>query len=176
MNPRPNNPKINHRPDGFTLVEMLTVVIVMAIAAALAIPMFSSTAITKLQGAASMLAADLSFAQVESLAHSEDPRVVVFDNPNDTYHLAAASDTTTPITHPLTKQPYLIDYDPAAAGSLTGVTISAYDLNGDDQLAFGTYGQLDQPTPATITLQCDTLTVTITTDPNTGESTIGAIN
>ncbi len=154
----------------------MTVVIVMAIAAALAVPMFSNTASTKLQGAASMLAADLAFAQIESISHSDDLRMLVFDNTNDTYHIAATTDPATPITNPLTKRPYLIDYDTSAAGSLTGVTINTYDLNGDDQLIFGIYGQLDQPTAATITLECETLTVTITTDPNTGESTIGAIN
>jgi prepilin-type N-terminal cleavage/methylation domain-containing protein len=171
-----DKPRTNNRPQGFTLVEMMTVVIVLAIVAALAVPMMGSTAINKLQGAASMLAADLAFAQVESVAHSDDPRLLVFDNPNDTYHIAVTSDPTTPITNPITNKPYLIDYDTAAAGSLTNVTITTYDLNGDDQLIFDLYGGLDQPTAATITLACDNLTVTISADPNTGETTIGAIN
>jgi type IV pilus assembly protein PilA len=164
------------RQAGFTLVEMMTVVIVLAIVAALAVPMMSNTASDKLKGAASMLIADLAFAQVESIAHGDDPRLLVFDNPNDTYHIAATSDTATPITNPITRQPYLIDYDTSASGSLIGVTITSYSLDGDDQLAFGIYGGLDQATPATITLACDTMTITVTTDPNTGEASMGAIN
>ena len=35
------------------------------------------------------------------VAHGDDPRLVVFDNPNDTYHIAAASDPATPITNPI---------------------------------------------------------------------------
>lgn len=161
---------------GFTLVELMTVVIVLGIAAALAVPMLGDTATSRLQGAASTLSADLAFAQVESLAHSEDTRVVVFDNPNDTYHIALSSDTATPITNPINKQPYLVDYGSGAAQSLTGVTISSYALDGDDELGFGVYGGLDQATAATITLACEGFTVTVTVDPNTGESTIGAIN
>ncbi len=153
----------------------MTVVIVLAIVAALAVPMMGNTAVNKLQGASSMLVADLAYAQVESVSHGDDPRLLVFDNPSDTYHIAATSDPATPITNPITHQPYLIDYAKSAA-NLTGVTIDSYDLNGDDQLAFGIYGGLDQPTAATITLACDGLTVTLTTDPNTGECMIGAIN
>ena len=161
---------------GFTLVEVLTVVIILGIAAALAVPMMSNTAVTKLQGASSALVADLSYAQIESLAHSEDKRVVVFDNPNDTYHIALTSDTATPIYNPTTKEPYLVDYGEEAAKSLDGVTITSYDLDGDDILGFGIYGGLDQATDATITLACDGFSVTITVDPNTGEATIGSIN
>lgn len=161
---------------GFTLVEIMTVVIVMAIAAALAVPMLGNTSVTKLQGAASALVADLSYAQIESLAHSEDKRVVVFDNPNDTYHIALSSDTATPINNPTNKEPYLIDYGTGPAASLTGVTISSYDLDGDDLLGFGIYGGLDQATDATITLACEGFSAIITVDPNTGESTVGNIN
>ncbi len=161
---------------GFTLVEVLTVVIILGIAAALAVPMMGNTALTKLQGASSALVADLAYAQIESLAHSEDKRVVVFDNPNDTYHIALTSDTATPITNPINKEPYLVDYGTGPAESLSGVTITGYDLDGDDMLGFGIYGGLDQATDATITLACEGFSVTITVDPNTGESTIGSIN
>lgn len=176
MKPYTDPPRTPARPAGFTLIELMIVVLVLAIAAALAVPMMGNTASNKLRGAASMLVADLAFAQVECVAHGDDPRLLVFDNPNDTYHIAAASDPATPITHPIAGRPYLIDYGQGAAASLTNVTLDSYDLNGDDQLGFGIYGGLDQPTAATITLECDGLTVTVTADPNTGEATIGAIN
>jgi len=155
---------------------MITVVIVLAIAAALAVPMMSNTADTRLRGAASVLAADLAFAQVESVAHSDDPRLVVLDNPSDAYHIAVTSDPATPITNPIAKKPYLVTFGQGNAASLTNVTLDSYTLNGDDQLGFDIYGGLDQPTAATITLGCEGLTVTLTADANTGETIIGAIN
>ena len=161
---------------GFTLVEIIIVIMVLAIAAALAVPMIGDTSSDKLRGAASMLVADIGFAQVESIAHGDDLRLLVFDNPNDTYHIAAAGDTATPITNPINKLPYLRDYGSGTADSLTGVTIDSYSLGGDDELGFNVYGALDQATDATITLGCKGFSVTVTVDAETGEGVIGAIN
>lgn len=176
MPPPTHTSRVRSHPAGFTLVELIIVVLVMAIAAALAVPMMGNTAVNKLKGAASMLAADLAYAQVESIAHGDDRRLLIFDNPSDTYHIAAASDVATPINHPISKQPYLIDYGSGSAESLVGVTINSYSLNGDDQLGFDMYGALDQPIDATITLGCEGMTITVTADANTGETVIGAIN
>lgn len=176
MTAHTNTSRTGARPAGFTLIELMIVMLVLAIAAALAVPMLGSTAVNKLKGAASMLVADLAYAQIESVAHGDDRRLLVFDNPNDTYHIAAASDPATPITHPITQQPYLIDFGSGQAESLVGVTLDSYNLNGDDRLGFDIYGSLDQPTDATITLGCEGLTVTITAGANTGETVIGAIN
>lgn len=161
---------------GLTLVEMIIVVMIIAIAAALAVPQLGNTASSKLSAAASMFVADVGFAQVECMSHSEDLRVLVFDNASDTYHIAAASDTATPITNPITHQAYLIDYDTVASKSLQGVTIDSYSLGGDDELSFNVYGALDQATDATITLGCDGMSVTVTVDADTGECIIGAMN
>lgn len=161
---------------GFTLVEMMIVVLIIAIAAALVVPRLGNTASTKLRGAAAMLVADVSFAQIESISHGDDLRLIVFDNPNDTYHIAAASDTATPITNPINGRPYLVDYGSGPTESLNGVSIDSYDLDGDDELGFGVYGSLDQATDATITLGCDGLTIIVTIDVETGECVVGAIN
>ncbi len=151
-------------------------VAIIAIAAALAAPRLGDTAPNQLRAAASMLVADVGFAQVESMAHGDDLRLLVFDNAADTYHIAAASDTATPITNPINQLPYLVDYASAASNSLQGVTIDSYALDSDDELGFNIYGGLDQTTDATITLGCDGNSVTVTVDAETGECVVGAIN
>ncbi len=163
-------------PAGFTLIEMLIVVSIIAIAAALVVPMLGDTSASKLRGAAGMLVADVSFAQIETVAHGDDKRMMVFDNENDRYHIAAESDTTMPITNPINGQAYLIDYGTGTTTSLEGVTINGYSLNGDNLLGFDVYGGLDQATDATITLGCEGASITITIDAETGEGMIGAIN
>lgn len=159
----------------FSLVEMMVVIIILGIIANLSVAMFGNVDTTKLRSAAELLEADLSMARVESLTHSDDLRVAVFDPSNHRYHLAAASAPGTPLTNPADKQPYVVTFGAGRALKLDGVTISAVSLGGDNQLQFGQYGQLDQPNDATITLAAGSSTLTITLDAATGETTLGPI-
>ena len=58
---------------------------------------------------------------------------------------------------------------------MAGVTISAFDLDGDDELSFGAYGQPDQSDPATITLGIGDSTLVLTIDQVTGATAIGNV-
>ncbi len=167
-----------YRPaDGFTMVELVIVILTLAIAAALAVPRLGNASSTQLRSAARLVAADLDAARIESLAHGDDPRVVVFDLDANRYHLAASSAPTVPFTNPMDKKPYAVTFGSGRAAALTAVTLSAVGLgDGDDRtLGFGVYGQLDQPTDATVTLAADGATVTLTVDATTGETTVGDI-
>ena len=154
----------------------MIIVVVVGIAAALAVPMLGDTSVSKLRAAAQLLAADIAFAQVDSVAHGDDPRVIVFDTATATYHIAAASDTATPITNAVGNLPYIVTFGDGRAHQLGGVTIQSVSLDGDNELGFGIYGNTDQTTDATITLAAGGHTVTVTVDPSTGEATIGNIN
>ncbi|QNN22333.1 prepilin-type N-terminal cleavage/methylation domain-containing protein [Planctomycetales bacterium ZRK34] len=159
----------------FTLVEMLIVVVILGIIANLSLAMLGSVETTKLRSAAELLEADLSLARVQSLAHSDDLRVIVIDQPNNRYYLTTAADTDTPLTNSVDKQPYIVKFGSGRAFKLGSVAISAYDFGDDNQLQFGQYGQLDQPDDATITLASGSRTLTITLDAATGEPTLGPI-
>lgn len=160
---------------GFSLVELMITVTILGIIGALAAPMLTPNDTTKLRAAASILAADLDACRAGSIAHGEDPHVIVFDTTNHAYHLAAASDTNTPIAHPSNGGGYTIDFGTGDTSQLNGVTIQSVSVGGDDQLGFGLYGQLDQPTDATITLAAGGATVTLTLDAPSGEVTIGPL-
>lgn len=160
----------------FTFIEVMIVLAILAIAVVLAVPMFRQTDVTKLRGAARLLQADLGFAQIESVSHSDDPRLMVFDTVNHLYHIAAASDSATPITNPADGAPYVLEFGLGRAMGMDGVTISALSVGGDDQLQFGIYGELDQSTPATVTLSSGGRSVTITVHPDTGDTSVSDIN
>lgn len=149
---------------------------ILAIAGALVVPMMGDTASTKLRSAARLLAADIDYTQVESIAHGDDPRVLVLDQTNHKYFIAAKSDPATPITNPIGHEPYTTTFGQGRAAQLGGVTISSYSLGGDAVLGFGIFGQLDQTTDATITLAMHSQSVTITVDPTTGESSVGDVH
>jgi len=163
------------------MIELMIVVAVLGIIGAMAVPMFSATDATRLTSAASVLAADIDAARAESIAHSDDTRLIVFDNNDLTWHLAAASDTTTPINHADTGLPYSRTLGTSALQQLQGVTIESYDLDtasetNDNKLGFGIYGQTDQTRDATITLRSGQNRLTLTVNASTGEVTIGQVN
>lgn len=153
----------------------MIVLVIIGIVAALAAPMFGQTHVTRLRSAAEVLVADLGFAQVESIAHSDSLRVVVFDQDNDSYRIATAADPATPITNPVGNLPYVTTFGAERASELDGVTIDGYSLDGDDQIQFGIYGQLDQTADATITLGLAGKSVTVTVNATNGEASIGSI-
>lgn len=163
------------------MIELMIVVAILGIIGAIALPMFRGTHTTRLRSAAKVLAADLDATRAESIAHGEDLRFLVVDpDDNTTWYLAAASDTTTPIDHIDTGQPYTRTLGESALHQLAGVSLSAYDLDtvsetNDNKLGYGLYGQLDQTTNATFTLSSGGDTITLTVDAETGDVTIGEI-
>lgn len=153
-------------------MELLIVVVLVAITAALALPRMGDTRATRLREATRLLIADLAFAQVESIAHGDDPCVVTFDQANASYTIARSSAPGTPITEPATNTPYVTQFGAGRAAALAGVTIQSYSLGGDNQVAFGMFGQIDQTTAATITLQGGTMTMTVQIDAASGETSV----
>lgn len=159
----------------FTYVELMATVVVVGIASAMVIPTMGDTTQTQLIKAADLLVADLAYAQVESISHSDDPRVVVFDAANKRYYIAASSDTTTPIINPVTKGNYDVTWGAGRAHALTALSFGTISADGDSILGFKQYGQLDQTENATIALQAGVNQLTITVDAINGEASIGLI-
>ena len=159
------------------MVELIIVVLTLAIAAALAVPRMGNTGVSQVRSAAQLLAADLDAARMESLSHGDDPRVVVFDLEQNTYHLAASSKPSTPITFPAGGGGYRVKFGEGRTSALGAVTLSSVGLanESDKTLGFGVFGQLDQTNDATVTLAADGATLTLTVDAATGETAIGLI-
>ena len=157
-------------------MEVLIVVVIVAITATLVMPMFGKDDPTKLIAGAQQLAGDLAFAQVESISHGDDLRVMVFDTVAHAYRITPASDTATPITNPVGGNPFSVTFGSGTARPLDGVTIQSLTVGGDDILGFGPYGELDQTTDATITLGAGGYTIVLTLNAISGEVAIGSVN
>jgi len=98
----------SHPAAGFTLVEIIVVVLILAICAAVVIPNVVNTSDMQATSAARMIAADLQYAQSLAIA-SQDPISVTFDVSAEQYFLHKANESA-PLDHPITKQDYVTDF------------------------------------------------------------------
>src|SRR4051794_18482099 len=94
---------------GFTLIEILMVVVIMGIAAAVVMPQISQRDDLKAGAAARVMMADLLYAQNISITR-QTPHYLVFDVANKNYKVVAAGAMATPITHPVNQSPYQQDF------------------------------------------------------------------
>jgi len=90
---------------GFTLVEILIVVVIISIAALVAVPMFSSAGSMQIRSAANIIAADLEYAKSMAITTGQNYSVV-FDTNNETYKVVVVNQNgeDKDIVHPVTKK------------------------------------------------------------------------
>lgn len=148
---------------------------IVAIAGSLVMGVGGDQDTVRLRGAADVLAADIGYAQSESIARGDDPRVLAIESDGSGYRIALRRTPASPLNHPIDKQPFRTTFGQGRAAQLPGVVVDQYSLGGDNLLGFGIYGQLDQATPATIRLATATKAITLTIAPSTGEVSIGQI-
>ena len=156
---------------GFTLIEILIVVVIIAIAAMTAIPMMTSAASVQIRSAANIVAADLEYAKSMAIARGQKFSVV-FDKTTESYQIFKDQDgILVPIEHPVKKgSNYIIGFRDKG---LDKVDIADVDFNGTSTVKFDYLGSpYDAGTSplnrGVIKLQAGGKTVTITVEPVTG--------
>jgi prepilin-type N-terminal cleavage/methylation domain-containing protein len=81
------------REGGFTLIELIMVIAVLGLAAALVIPQMGSVQVLRVQAALQTVVSDLTFAQADAIAFQQR-RAVVFDTENNRYRLVSVPGST----------------------------------------------------------------------------------
>jgi len=153
---------------GFTLIEILIVVIILGIAAAMAIPLASSAGGFQLTAAADMVAADMEYARSISISRGRNYSVV-FDTADDSYKLVVDSNGTT-IPHTVNKgDDYVVDF---ADEGLEKVHINSTGFDSDtvsfDYLGSPYEGGGSPLNSGSVTLQAGSTTKTVNVEPVTG--------
>lgn len=134
--------RASSRRRGFTLAEMLVVLVIIGMIAAIAVPMLSSTGDLDTSAAARALTSDLDYAQNYAITHQTRVRVM-FDTANNTYTLMEDPESGSPIilTHPVNKKPYVIAY--ATSSGLKTVNLSTADFGGQASITYDSLGAPD---------------------------------
>jgi type II secretion system protein H len=166
---------------GFTLVEILMVVVILGIAGAIIVPSLGGRGDIKVAAAARALTADLTYAQNLAIVQQK-PFYVRFDG--QTYSLwTKTNGTLTRVTHPIDKNDYSVTLGTGGRRALQDVTLSAVSIgSGATALAFdelgspmaadltaGTNTALAQR--AVFTISCGSYSIQVRVEPFTGEVT-----
>jgi len=165
---------IRARSSGFTMIELMIVLVILAIAALTVVPMMSSAASMQIRTAASMIATDLEYAK--SMAISRGQRFsVVFDTANESYQIEDQAGNVIP--HPVKKGfDYVIDFQNDSR--LNKVNIVSADFDTTTTVKFDYLGSphdgADNPlNSGVISLQAGGSTKTVMVEPVTGYISIG---
>jgi prepilin-type N-terminal cleavage/methylation domain-containing protein len=117
---------------GYTLIEILVVVVILGIAGAMVIPAMGSTGILKTQGALRSIVSDITFAQSDAVAFQEK-RAIVFDVTNSSYSLVQVPGNTVDATTNTM-------YDPTKPGGKWLVDFTADPRWGDARITAADFG------------------------------------
>jgi prepilin-type N-terminal cleavage/methylation domain-containing protein len=170
----------------FTLVEILVVVIILGIAAAVIVPEMGTRGDLKAAAAARMIMADLIYAQNRAIA-TQTRHYVKFDassNPQ-TYRLLTSVTPLVDVQHPISKASnYLVTFGSSSGATpgLSDISLGTVSFEGRTTLAFDELGvpyyydpgtntttALATTGGSTIQVKCGTFTLTVTVEPYTGE-------
>jgi prepilin-type N-terminal cleavage/methylation domain-containing protein len=156
---------------GFTMIELLIVVAILAIAAAIVVPMASSAGSMQLRAAGNMVAADLEYAKSMSISRGQK-YAVVFDKTNESYQVNDEGGTM--ITHPITHGWYTVSF--RNDGRLSQVDIVDVSFDSKNTVSFdylgspygGAGGSATPLNSGVITLRAGGITRTVNVAPVTG--------
>lgn len=158
--------KVRIERSGFTLLEILIVVVIIAIAAMIAVPLATSAASVQARSAANMIAADLEYAKSMAISRGQSFSVA-FDAGGDCYRILDQNGDV--ISHPVKKGfDYLIDF--TSDGRLDRVDISNVDFNSAGSVTFDCLGSPDNG--GVVTVQAGGATLMVVVEPVTGFITI----
>ena len=171
--------KIRNTSSGFTVIEILVVVVIIAIAAMIAVPMMTSGASMQIRSAANVIAGDLEYAKSMAISR-QNIYAVVFDKDNDSYQIEDPSypieDPDRIIDHPVKKGfKYLVSF--RDDNRLNKVDIDTVDFDGNNKVSFDYLGSPYNGTgnplnSGVITLRAAGIPMTIHVEAVTGFITI----
>jgi len=162
---------------GFTLIEVLIVVVILGIVALAAMPMMSSAASVQIRAAANVIAADLEYARSMAISRGRCYSVA-FNKDTESYEVRDQSGTV--IAHPVRKgfnyavnftadsrldkvNIQNVDFDPGSVQTIT------FDYLGSPYAGAGTAAGLNA---GVVVLTAGTTTITVSIEPVTGFITI----
>jgi prepilin-type N-terminal cleavage/methylation domain-containing protein len=170
------------RRRGFTLAEILTVLVILGIASAIIIPQIGTRSDLIAAAAARSVMADMLYAQNRAIA-TQKPHFIEFNG--QTYTVSTRDTSASAlytITNPISNAPYTVTLGAQGSGlanaSIASVSFSSQTMMGFDELGspFSYIKGSNTMTPmaetGTVTISSGPINLQILVEPYTGELTV----
>lgn len=155
--------RCNRRGSAFTIVEILIVIVILAIASVMAVPMVSSASSFQIRSAANIIAADLEYAKSLAISRGQNFSVE-FDTSTESYSLLDQNGDV--ISHPIKKGfDYIIDF--RNDSRLDKVNIASVNFT-NSKVTFDCLGSPDNTSEGEIVLTAGGMTIKVKVVPVTG--------
>jgi prepilin-type N-terminal cleavage/methylation domain-containing protein len=166
---------------GFTIVELIIVMVIIGIAAMIAIPTLSSAADVQARAAGNRLAADLDYAKGLAITHQKTYAVVFYPN-TESYDIRQV-DTDTIVKNPVVpNRDYVINFTTDRNLNRVKIDSANFDAVASNAVTFdylgSPYSGIGTATPLTsgrITLKADNFTLYVDIEPVTGYVTLSGL-
>jgi prepilin-type N-terminal cleavage/methylation domain-containing protein len=164
------------RACGFTLIEIIVVVVILSIIALMAVPMFGSAADIQLKAAANMIAADLEYAKSMAITRQQ-PFSIDFNSTDESYSVCDSGGFVIP--HPIDPGDLTITFPSDSRLNQVVIVSAVFDPGSEDTITFDYLGSPHSGSLAgnpldsgVVTLEAGGLTMTVSVEPITGYITI----
>jgi prepilin-type N-terminal cleavage/methylation domain-containing protein len=122
-----NETCIQRNRKGFTLIEIIVVVVILSIAAMMAIPVVSNAADIQVRAAANRIAADLDYTKGMAITHQKR-YAIIFSESGESYEIRVEPfGSGDVIDHPVNPGSFVVDF--GSTGDLDRVDIDSADFD-----------------------------------------------
>ncbi len=127
------------RRRGFTLIEILGVVVILGVMAAIILPQLGNTNDQNSLAGARTVMADLLYAQSRSIS-LQKMHYVQFNTTNGTYQVMTSVSPSVVINNPVSGQAYTVTFGTASTSGLQSMQLGSASFDGQTVLAFDAVG------------------------------------
>jgi MSHA pilin protein MshC len=169
------------RRSGFTLIEILAVVVILGIISAVVIPQINTRDDQRAAAAARVLMADLLYAQNRAVAQQK-VHYVQFDVSGQSYRVLDVFSPAHVIKNPVDGSTYQVKFGTAStsglqqmalqSASFDGTAVLAFDVMGIPQSVNATTGVMTPLSASAIIVKSGTYPLTVVVSPYSGELTV----
>jgi prepilin-type N-terminal cleavage/methylation domain-containing protein len=152
---------------GFSLIELLTALAIMAVLAALVVPLLGDNDALRIDVARRLLISDLEHAQILAITNPEKEIGIVVDDDGQGWHIASLEYSAVPLIDSITGEPLEVDLGSGPASSADSVYVETNTVS--NTVPFNQYGGLsDFSQSIQLTLVSGEKSAMVTVSPSTG--------